>query len=224
MLFVPNTGISRLSRWTLFVSLVFLSVTGRSVSQSPTPSTCLSTVVAGELTSGNHFEKTIGGGLVFRLNPEQHGSSGELSGWSIALVPLQGHDDFIYPVNPPLRFNGETILGPSYGDDTKASLGHPHVLFFLLSPGDYDKIAPLMTNALWPYSAPRREKAADEYESALRSLTKGQLELTVQAYDADPASGSIRRLKFLAEFIAPAGFRFNPSLKARHVACPKLSD
>ena len=103
---------------------------------------------------------------------------------------MQGNDDYIYPVNPPLRFNGEQILGPSYGDDTKKSLGHPCELFFLLSSDDYDRIMPLATNVLWPYSAPRPENAADEYQTALRALTKGQLSFNVQSYDADPASGS----------------------------------
>jgi len=117
-------------------------------------------MLPGELQAGGHFEKVIGGDLVFRLEPEILGPHGDLHGWQISLAPSHESDrDYIFPVNPPLRFNGLQTLGPGYGDDTKTSLAHPHEMFFLLDRADYDRIWPLLTNALWPYSAPEPDKA-----------------------------------------------------------------
>jgi hypothetical protein len=123
-----------------------------------------------------------------------------------------------------LRFNGLQILGPSYGEDTKTSLAHPHEMRFLLDRADYDRISPLLTNALWPHSAPRPDKADDEYVGALKTLAVGQLKFTVRAYDADPASRSIRQIEFQAEFTTQGNFEFDPSLKPKPAACPTFSD
>ena len=113
---------------------------------------------------------------------------------------------------------------PSDGDDTKASLAHAHEMRFLLDRADYDRISPLLTNALWPYSAPRPDKADDEYIGALKALVVGQLKFTVRTYDADPVNGSIRRIKFQAEFRTPGNFEFDPALKPKPAAFPSFSD
>ena len=128
-------------------------------------------------------------------------------------------NDYIYPVNPPLRFNGLETLGPGYGDDVKASLGHPHEMRFLLDAADYDRLWPLVTNALWPSDAPDPEAAADKYFQALKSLTTGYLTITVQNYDVDPTNGSIRSITFVAEFTAPKSFAFDLALKPRPSRC-----
>src|SRR5260370_198380 len=100
---------------------------------------CDSITLTGELQAGDHFEKVIGGELVFRLEPDRLGPDGKLHGWGISLAPLHEPDrDYIYPVNPPLRFNGLQILGPSYADDPKTSLAHPHEIRFLLHRAAYD--------------------------------------------------------------------------------------
>jgi hypothetical protein len=205
--------------------LILLGLAVSVVGEPMAATSCHSILLTGELQSGNHFEKAIGGELVFRLDPEGLGPEGEVHGWRVSLVSSHEPDhDYVYPVNPPLRFNGLQILGPSYGDDTKTSLAHPHEMRFLLDRADYDRISPLLTNALWPYSAPRPDKAEDEYVSALKTLAVGQLKFTVRAYDADPASGSIRRIEFQGEFITPGNFEFDPALKPKPAACPTFSD
>jgi hypothetical protein len=206
-------------------SLLVLGLAVSIVGQPRAAVSCHSITLAGELQSGNRFEKTIGGELVFRLEPERLGPEGEVHGWRISLISSHEPDhDYIYPVNPPLRFNGLQILGPSDGDDTKASLAHAHEMRFLLDRADYDRISPLLTNALWPYSAPRPDKADDEYIGALKALVVGQLKFTVRTYDADPVNGSIRRIKFQAEFRTPGNFEFDPALKPKPAACPSFSD
>jgi hypothetical protein len=202
------------------ICLLLLGLTVSIVGQPM--AACHSITLTGEQQSGDRFEKVIGGELVFRLEPERLGRDGELHGWRISLAPLHEPDrDYIYPVNPPLRFNGLQILGPSYGDDTKTSLAHPHEMRFMLDRADYDRISPLLTNALWPYSAPHPD---DEYVGALETLVMGQLKFTVRAYDADPVNGSIRRIDFQAEFTTPENFGLDQALKPKPAVCPIFSD
>jgi len=195
------------------------------VGQPMAATSCHSIMLTGQLQAGAHFEKVISGDLVFKLEPETLGPHGELHGWQVSLAPSREPDrDYIYPVNPPLRFNGLQTLGPSYGDDTKTSLAHPHEMFFLLDRADYDRLWPLLTNALWPYSAPKPDKAADQYISALKTFIVGQLKLTVPAYDADPVNGSIRRINFQAEFTTPRNVELDPALKPQRAECPVIRD
>ncbi len=91
---------------------------------------------------------------------------------------------------------------------------------FLLSRADYDRLSPLLLSALRPYSAPRLDQAGDEYVAALKTLTTGSLDLTVLSYDEDPATSSLRRMKFRAEFTAPRDFGFAPELKPKPATCP----
>lgn len=198
------------------VLVLYLAISAAGQSSA----SCHLIVLSAELSSGDQFEKAIGEGLVFRLNPERLGPKGELDGWAIQLFPAASRDhDYIYPVNPPLRFNGLQTLGPSYGDDTKASLRRAHEMRFLLHAADYDRISALVTYVLWPYSAPNPDKAADDYVSALRALSTGQLKVTVPDWDADPASGSIRHIRVQAEFVVPADFRLDSALKPKAEAC-----
>src|SRR5690349_22279223 len=69
--------------------------------------TCHSVSLTAELFAGQGFERMIGGDLVFRFHPEKLGHDGQLDGWSVALSPKSSpRQDYIYPVNPPIRFNG----------------------------------------------------------------------------------------------------------------------
>ena len=204
----------------LFLFAAVASVASVAAQSASSTGACRRIVVTGKLSPGDRFERTIGGGLIFRLDPEALGPDGKVNGWRITLGPRGNSDDYIYPVNPPLRFNGVQTLGASYGDDTKTSLGHPHEMRFLLDAADYKRIWPLLTNALWPYSAPHPDEALSEYVAALSGLSTGLLNVTVISYDADPDKGSIRRIGFRAAFSAPASFNFEPTLKPQPAECP----
>lgn len=93
---------------------------------------------------------------------------------------------------------------------------------FLLNAADYDRLWPLVTDALWPYNASDPDKAAGKYFDALRAVPKGDLTVTVTAYDADPKADSIRSLKFRAKFTAPATFVFDPGLKPEPSQCSSV--
>ena len=135
---------------------------------------CRSFAFTGELAAKRSFERVIGNGLYFQLKPTGLGAKGQLDGWEIYIVrPEAAEQDFIYPVNLPLRFNGVQILGASYNDDAKASLGHPHEMWFLLNKADYDRLSPVVEHALWPYSAPHPDKVGDEFFAALKTVLPG---------------------------------------------------
>ena len=183
--------------------------------------TCRSFVFTGELAAKASFERAIGNGLNFQLKPTGLGAKGELDGWEIYIVhPEAAEQDYIYPVNIPLRFNGVQILGASYNDDAKASLGHPHEMWFVLNKADYDKLWPAVEHALWPYSAPHPDKTTGEFFEALKTVSTGWLKMSVLSYDIAPDADSVRRIKFQVEFTVPADFKIAPEMKIKAAVCP----
>jgi hypothetical protein len=188
------------------------------------PLRCHAATFTVALKAGARFERQLGAGLRVRFEPERLGPDGNDDGWRLTIVTAaSANDDYIYPVNPPVRFNGIQIFGPSNGDDTKAALAHAHVVRFLLNRDDYDWVQPLLTNVLWPYSAPRPDTAIDEYDAALHALITGQLTCTVTAYETIEGTDSLRRLTLRAKVITPAAFAFAPGLVAKPSACPRVS-
>jgi hypothetical protein len=182
---------------------------------------CHSFEVTSELAAEKSFERAIGNGLRFQITPDKLDANGKFNGWDILIVhPNAPDQEYIYPVNPPLRFNGLQILGPSYGDDAKVSLGHPHEMWFLLNKADYDQLWPAVEHVLWPYNAPHPDQVADEYSQALSKVATGRLKLSVPSYGLNPGSDSIQRMQFQAEFIVPDGFPVASDLKIKDAACP----
>lgn len=106
-----------------------------------------------------------------------------------------------------------------YGESTKSSLSRSHSGRFLLRQADYDRLQPLLTNALWPYSAPHPDKAEDEYSEAVGKLALGQFKLMVIGFEADPNSGSIHNIKFQVEITVPAGFELDSNQSAHSAPC-----
>ncbi len=78
-----------------------------------------------------------------------------------------------------------------------------------------------MTNVLWPYSAPRPDAAADEYTTALKTLSTGRLTVAVLSYELDPATGSLRRMQVRAELTTPSAFPFAPGANPRPATGPR---
>jgi hypothetical protein len=184
------------------------------------PPPCHSVSLTAQLTAGHKFEQLIGGDLVFQISPEKPDADGSANAWSITLSPqITSRHDYIYPVNPPIRFNGLQRLGPGYGEDAKASLDYAHKMRFLLNQADYDRIEPFLTAALWPYSAPRPDTAGTEYLDALKGLRTGTAELTVLSYELQAGTDSIRSMKFRVVLTAPANFTFERHLRPKSCAC-----
>jgi hypothetical protein len=165
---------------------------------------CNSVSISAKLTADQTFEQEIGGDLVFRIRPEKLGPEGDLHGWIVTLFRKRSpQQDYIYPVNPPIRFNGLQTLGSVFGESSKSSLESAHRMRFLFQQNDYERIQPYLTAALWPYSAPHPDTVGAEYLSALQHLRMGVADLRVLSYELIPGTESIRQMKFQAVFTAP---------------------
>jgi hypothetical protein len=177
---------------------------------------CASVAISFALKTGDSFKQPVSD-LTLKLQPMA--STGLAStGWIFSLVDTKDRD-FIYPVNPALRFNGSQTLGAGYGVTAKQSLSYGRELRFLLKGSEYDVFWPYVEHALWPYTAPDPDDAADQYLSELDKLRTGFLRLTVVHSDVSE-SDEVRFAEFRMEFIAPTTYQFVPSLPSQAVACP----
>jgi hypothetical protein len=177
--------------------------------QNKTATQCKTVTVKFSLKAGESVQKSIGS-LTFKLQADN------VNGWIISLDDANDND-FIAPVNPPLRFNPLQILGPAYGLTAKESLNRDREMNFIISNADYAHVVPLWKDALWPYSARNPDKAAENYTSAL-SIPLGLLRIRTVNADIFPED-LIRSARFEVEFTAPSQFRFDPSLSPRPSPC-----
>lgn len=140
------------------------------------------------------------------------------NGWYFSLVDAKG-DDFIYPVNMPLRFNPSQFLACSYGLTVRQGLEMKRGLRFILTEQDYHRLEPLMTDALWPGDSPDPDHAAERYLKALSTVRTGLIRLNTLRFKISP-DGLIRSATFRVELIAPTSFHFDPAVKPYSTVCP----
>jgi hypothetical protein len=171
---------------------------------------CANVSISFSLETDDSFQQRISD-LAFKVQPLSS------TGWMFSLEDAKGRD-FIYPVNPALRFNGSQMLGAGYGDTAKQSLSHSRDLHFLLNESDYEAFWPYVDHALWPYTAPDSNQAAEQYLSQLDKLRTGLLRLTIVRSDVSE-SDEVRSAELKVEFIAPATYPFLSSLSPHTVAC-----
>ena len=196
---------------TLLASAFFTaSLLGQNTNSPPH---CTAVTMSFSLEEHDSFEQPVGD-LLFKIRGSELGGSG----WMFSLEDAKGHD-FLYPVNPPLRLNGSQTLGAGYGVTAKQSLSYGRELLFLLKQADYGALWPYVEHALWPYSAPKPEQAAEEYFHSLDELRTGLLRLAVLRANVGP-DDSVHSAEFKAEFVTPYWFHFDPSLAPQAVTCP----
>lgn len=164
------------------------------------------------LRGGEKYEKPIGD-LTLVMQP-----LGNNSGWYLELQDEQ-RSDYIYPVSPPLRFGLRQHIGAGYGDNARMALSYSRKLNFLLNRSDYDHFRPFLEHALWPYSAPKPDRASDEYWAKLALMRKGLVRVNIVKADFESVD-VVRAAAFRIELIAPQDFRFDPALKPKRAACP----
>jgi hypothetical protein len=189
-----------LAAWLLVCLLAAIDLRAQS---SPA---CLSVSFKVHLDAGDSFERELGGGLLFRVRSLKDPS------WFLDIVPAEANTkDYIYPVNLPLRFNGNQTLGPGYGETVKSSLAHAHEMRFLLNRSDYDRVFGLIGNVLRSYQTSDPDKALSDYTNAVDDAPKGSLRVTVSSYKTDP-KGALTRIKLRVEVTTPPDFQFAPHL------------
>jgi len=198
------------------VAAVVLALFGTLRSQlRASGNSCSAVSFTAKLDAGDSFAQKVGG-LEFKLTAT-HGKT-SCNGWGFSLEDGNGND-FIYPVNMPLRFNPSQFLGCSYGLTAKQGLEMKRSLRFILSEQDYLRLDPLMRDALWPGDSPDPEHAAERYLNAIRAVQTGLIRLKTVRYELS-SDGLIQSATFRVDLIAPAGFRFDTALKTYSTHCP----
>ncbi|MFZ0295434.1 MAG: hypothetical protein WAL52_17630 [Candidatus Sulfotelmatobacter sp.] len=193
------------------LSLCLLSPAGAQARQSLS---CQFVSFKVTLHTNENFERELGGGLLFRVRSLKD------SGWFVDVVPAEANtQDYIYPVNLPLRFNGNQTLGPGDGETIKSSLSHPHEMNFLLDRSDYDRISALIGNVLWSYRTPDPDKALADYTNAVDNARKGSIKIAISSYKSDPSTGALTRIKLRVGITTPPDFQFAPGLTPWPAPC-----
>jgi hypothetical protein len=189
------------------------------LSQAQVSSSCNSVSFKVTLHVSEDFEKELGGGLLFRVKSEKQ------PGWFVDIVPAEAtSQDYIYPVNLPLRFNPNQTLGPGYGETVRSSLAYTHEMQFLLYKPDYDQVSSLIGNVLWSYRSSDPDKALSDYASAARKAKKGMLKVTVSSYKTNNATGALARIKLRVQITTPLEFQYAPGLTPMPATCPVDTD
>ncbi len=175
---------------------------------------CKSVFFKVALNAHDDFERELGGGLLFRVKSQKE------PGWFIDIVPAEENKkDYVYAVNLPLRQNPNQTLGPGYGETVDSSLGHPHVMNFLLKRSDYDRVSGLIGNVLWSYQTSDPDKALSDYTNAVDEAKKGQLKVTISSHKTDPKTGALVRIKLRVQITTPMDFQFAPGFYPLPASC-----
>lgn len=194
-------------RQRLLAALVLVCGIAAVGAQAQSSAACQFVSFKVALNAGDNFERELGAGLLFRVRSQKE------QGWFLDIVPAEANTkDYIYPVNLPLRFNGNQTLGPGYGETVKSSLAHPHEMKFLLNRADYDRVFGLIGNVLWSYRTSDPDKALSDYTNAVDEASKGTLRINVSSHKTDPKTGALTRIKLRAQITVPANFQFAPHL------------
>jgi hypothetical protein len=216
-----------------FLPIICLLGAGLCHAQSSPGTTCLSVSLEGSLAQGQELDKVLGSGLVFRLWPFPLGKAVPDRGWVIDIDPYDRlAQDYISPVNFPLRESSSQALGLGYNPDThkpntaQQSLEHVHEMRFLLNSADFPWVSSVMAPMFKTERLPNQDVRPD-YEQFLKveaSVPTGWLSFRVLSYEVDPATGFPRSIRFQAELSAPDTFKFADDLKPSPTGCRELSE
>jgi hypothetical protein len=203
-------GAGRMYRAALLPLCLLATVGVRAQSSSA----CQSVFFKVALNAHDDYERELGGGLLFRVKSQKE------PGWFIDVVPAEENKkDYVYPANLPLRQNPNQTLGAGYGETVDSSLGHPHVMNFLLNRSDYDRVSGLIGNVLWSYQTSDPDKALSDYTNAVDAARKGQLKVTASSHKTDPKTGTLTRIKLRVQITTPMDFQFAPGFYPLPSSC-----
>ena len=204
-----------------------------TVQASPKDTTCARLSFQGEAANGKSFEKAIGSGLQFRLNP----SGG---GWMIEMVPERTeeirYDDYIMIVTPPYHFGNPRYLDTGYGVSPRDSVHYsPREFNFVLDDKQFKKASHLVGLAVFSHplsdtkSQKELEKESLDAGAALMRfpVAKGRLwilDSRIKDSAGSEDTGSIEWIKFKVELQVPCDFHFvqhDRDISVDKLACGK---
>jgi hypothetical protein len=156
---------------------------------------------SGEVARGQEFRKSLGGGLAFRLEPND-------SGWTITVIPERAVDaqcqDYVWVVTPPYRSSNARVINTDYGVKADEALKwSPRDFAFVTNCDDIRREGERVDRVLWPanYSEDEVRKAMERLGTS--SLGKGSLEIQDSTVASDGKLGRIDRIKFKVTITVP---------------------
>lgn len=202
-----------MSRRIILASLLLMPLVAAITAQAQS-SSCQTVFFKAALNAGDDFTRELGGGLLFRIRTQKDPA------WFLDIVPAEANtQDYVYPVNLPLRFNGNQTLGPGFGETVKSSLAHPHEMNFLLNRSDFDRISALVGNVLQSYKTNDPDKAISDYTNAVDRVKKGSLRVAISSYKTDLKTGALTHIKLRVQITTPMDFQFAPKLNPLSWPC-----
>ncbi|HXN54215.1 MAG TPA: hypothetical protein VN943_19960 [Candidatus Acidoferrum sp.] len=124
---------------------------------------CVRLSYAGEVSSGQTFERKFSEKLLFRLNPKT-----AQSGWTIEVIPEAqdgtGQREYIWVVTPPYRFYNVRDLDTSYGTSAREAVEYsPRDFNFVLNEEQFKRAANLVELAVMSHP-PSEKKTLEEFD------------------------------------------------------------
>lgn len=167
---------------------------------------CSTVRFSGEVVKDQLFEREVGRGLLFRLNPNRASNP---PGWTIELRSLANpENDFLWVATPPYRFMNPRYLDTSYGYSAQEAVQMSERPFnFVLNAADYQKMTEAVRTLLWSYGHSEAElaearKVVEETQTGSGSLRILHARVGVERVGDE--RGWIESLKFEVELCLPA--------------------
>jgi hypothetical protein len=174
-------------------------VLASSQQQKPTPAavtpTCHEFSFEGRVNGGKEFSHELGGGLKTRPLP-----SNKNWGWMIEVQPLDGTEDYAYPVNPPFRSGNSQWLSTGYGETVEQQLKYEHEVFFVLNRAEHERAMKLAGDAI----SSSDPEAAGRFLSILPTLRSAVLRIKPIKYETADEGGTVKWMQFGVTVTTPA--------------------
>lgn len=110
--------------------------------------------------------------------------------------------------------------GQRLGETVRRQLEFAHVVRFVLTVNDHERMSRLVEDALWPYYAKDPEHAVENYLDALSKIPTGLLVVNAINYDKLGSSDQVRWMDFDVTVTVPSTFDATGELKWTTAPCP----
>ncbi|MFW6089398.1 MAG: hypothetical protein ACODAB_06575 [Gemmatimonadota bacterium] len=168
---------------------------------------CRDTTITGRVSHGETFEAELGGGLLFRLDPNApHPRNPQ--GWTIRVTSTEDRDaDYLMVVTPPYRFSNRRYVDTGYGHTAEEALAWtPRTFRFVANRRDFERARESLGVLLWSGEHTQEEVArARAVRDSLRTY-EGEFIIvdgTVRGGDREDSPGIIDRLSFRVVLCIP---------------------
>ena len=196
----------RVARCLLIIVVVALTVQAQEQCRAAS----VITIIEGD----RDFMLELGNDLKLHLR-----SGKDQLGWVVSVTP-EGNikEDWMFPVNLPLRTGESQFLATGYGESVRERMQYKHEIRFALTQSDYQQYARLATQTL----ESRDPDAAGRFLAEYRKMRAGTVVIEPLKYQtsSDGTQMEWAKLKFVV--IVPKTFPGSTALKWRRSECAKV--